>query len=263
MKILLINLDKSTDRLEQQRNQFNELGLEFERLPAVTIHDFTEEDYKRMAFNGQRPMKQSELACFLSHKKAWEYVCKLNEPCVIFEDDVVLAKDFKHLIAGIEPLKNIDHITLEVVGRKKIISKEFLSLNENYKLFRLFQDRNGAGGYVLFPTGAKKLLDQLNSRAIGLADEVIASCRSLLSYQVEPAAVLQGCICPLYDVETDIDRGSVIGAVQNNQNYNLTVLQKMKFKRNRILSQIILAIYFIKFRLSGVKRNIVVNKSKF
>ena len=97
MKVLLINLDQSQDRLAQQQAQFKDLELEFERLSAISIHDFSEDDYKRMAFGGQRPMKQSELACFLSHKKAWDYIVEHNEPCVVLEDDAILVKDFKKI----------------------------------------------------------------------------------------------------------------------------------------------------------------------
>ena len=43
MKVLLINLDQSKDRLAQQQAQFKDLELEFERLSAVSIHDFSEE----------------------------------------------------------------------------------------------------------------------------------------------------------------------------------------------------------------------------
>ena len=74
MKILIINLEHSTERLAQQQQQFDRLGLLFERLPAVSLHDFNDEEYNRLAFSGQRPLKKAELACFLSHKKAWEYV---------------------------------------------------------------------------------------------------------------------------------------------------------------------------------------------
>ena len=119
MKILLINLEQSIDRLEQQHIQFNDLGLEFERLPAVSIHDFSEAEYKEMAFKGQRPMKQSELACFLSHKKAWEYVIRHNEPCVILEDDAILVKDFKNILNDLTQIDEIDYVNLEVHGRKK------------------------------------------------------------------------------------------------------------------------------------------------
>lgn len=265
MKILLINLDQSKDRLDEQTAQFKKLGLSFERLPAVTIHDFSEEDYKRMAFNGQRPMKQSELACFLSHKKAWDYIVEHNEPCVVLEDDAVLVKDFKAILEDVSNLINIDYINLEVHGRKKLIANtaDFSVVNSSYSLFEIFMDKSGTGGYILYPTGAKILLNFMNKRAIGLSDEFIHSCYALKSYQIEPAALLQSDKCDMYGVWTDIDKGSVIGQVRNSIAYDLSLLQKVRFKKNRILAQLILGWYFLKYLLIGTKRQIEVNKSKF
>lgn len=263
MKTLLINLDQSKDRLEEQITQFQKLGLNFERFPATSIQDFSQDEYKRLAFNAQRPLKQSELACFLSHKRAWEYVVQSNEPCVILEDDVVLASDFENVINDIAQLTELDYVNLEVVGRKKTISKQPLYILGEYKLYKLFQDRNGTGGYVLFPLGAKKLLDFMNKRAIGLVDEYIASCRQLNSFQVEPAALLQGVICGIYNIATVIDQGSVIGAVKNSTVYDLSWSQKLKFKKNRFLAQLVLGCYFLKYLPIGTKRQIDVNKSKF
>ena len=110
MKILLINLDQSKDRLLQQQAQFSDLGLEFERLSAISINDFSEDEYKAMAFGGQRPMKQSELACFLSHKKAWDYIVEHDEPCVVLEDDAILVKDFKNILNDLMQIKEMDYL---------------------------------------------------------------------------------------------------------------------------------------------------------
>ena len=263
MKILLINLDRSKDRLEEQNTQFQKLNLEFQRFPATSIQDFNQDEYEKLAFSGQRPLKQSELACFLSHKRTWEYVIEQNEPCVILEDDAVLVSDFETVIHGISQLTDIDYVNLEVVGRKKMIAKKPSYTLAEYQLFKLYQDRNGTGGYIIFPSGAQKLLDFMSKRPIGLVDEFISSCRDLKSFQVEPAVLLQGVICPIYGVETEIDKGSVIGQVQNLFDPDLTLMQKILFKKNRIIAQLFLAWYYLKYLLIGCKRHIAVNKSKF
>ena len=264
VKILLINLVSSKDRLEEQKKQFNQLGLKFELFPATSIHDFSEEQYLDLAFNGQRPLKQSELACFLSHKRAWSYVVEQNEPCVILEDDAVLVSDFLEILKQVKSLNtSIDFINLEVHGRRKIVSKQPIYELQSYKLFKLYQDRSGTGGYILYPEGARKLLSFLNQRAIGLADEFIYNCHALNAYQIEPAAVLQSDKCPMYKVETDIDMGSVIGAVKNSVNFQLTRSQKIRFKRNRIAAQLYLGIYYLKVIFKGVKREIQVDSSNF
>ena len=265
MKILLINLDKSTDRLEQQRNQFNELGLEFERLPAVSIHDFSDDEYKKMAFNGQRPMKQSELACFLSHKKAWDYVVEHNEPCVVLEDDAILVKDFKNILEDLESIENVDYVTFEVHGRKKTLSKKPLCslIQAQYKLFELHIDRSGAAGYWLSPKGAKILLDFMHERAIGLADEFIHSCYELKAYQIEPAALLQSDKCPEYKVPCKYIHESVIAQVKNKLNFDLTLHEKSQFKMRRIKTQITLGLRQVACLSKGIKREILVDPSRF
>lgn len=265
MKILLINLDQSTDRLVKQQEQFKQLGLSFERFPAVSIKDFSEDEYKALAFSGQRPLKQSELACFLSHKKAWEYVIYVNEPCVVLEDDAVLVKDFKKVLDEVSKLETIDFLNLEVHGRKKIVSKEpKIRLNQcDFDIFRLYQDRSGTGGYIIFPSGAKKLLDYLKVRPIGLADEFIYSCVLLGSYQIEPAVLLQSDKCQNYNILTNIPYQSVIGLVKNNIDFNLSATEKLEFKSRRIKRQIQLGLLGIKNTFKGVKREINVNKDLF
>lgn len=265
MKILLINLDQSKDRLSQQQAQFRNLGLEFERLAAVSINDFSDDEYKCMAFGGQRPMKQSELACFLSHKKAWDYIVEHNEPCVVLEDDAILVKDFKDILNDLKKITDIDYVNLEVHGRKKTVAKKLTySLADNhYNLFEIYIDRSGTGGYVLYPTGAKILLDFMGKRAIGLSDEFIHSCYELKAYQIEPAALLQSDKCPEYQVSCKYIHESVIAQVKNKLNFDLTVNEKSKFKMRRIKTQINLGLRQLKYVESGVKREILVDPNRF
>ncbi|WP_168419096.1 glycosyltransferase family 25 protein [Acinetobacter towneri] len=265
MKILLINLEQSTGRLDQQRIQFKDLGLDFERLPAVSIHDFSETEYKEMAFNGQRPMKQSELACFLSHKKAWEYVFEQDEPCVVLEDDAILVKDFKNILNDLTQLNEIDYVNLEVHGRKKTVAKKptYSVADNNFDLLEIYIDRSGTGGYVLYPTGAKILLDFMNKRAIGLSDEFIHSCYELKAYQIEPAALLQSDKCSEYAVPCKYIHESVIAQVKNKLNFDLTASEKSQFKMRRIKTQLQLGLRQLQYLGTGVKREILVDSKKF
>lgn len=266
MKVLIINLKQSTERLAQQKKQFNKLGLSFERLSAVSIDDFNDTEYDQLAFSGQRPLKKAELACFLSHKKAWEYVLTVNQPCVILEDDAVLVKDFAHILADLKQ-RDIDFINLEVHGRKKIVSltERFSLVNNQYNLLRLFLDRSGAGGYILYPSGAKILLDYMQQRPIGLADEFIHSCNALNRYQIEPAALLQSDKCEQYNVSCDTVLHSVIAQVSSSvkTTYGLNLKEKFVFKIRRILRQTVLGYHLIKFRTKGERRYIKVDRNRF
>ncbi|SDB80901.1 glycosyltransferase family 25 protein [Acinetobacter boissieri] len=266
MKVFIINLEQCTDRLEQQTLQFQKLDLTFNRLAAVTVNEFSKETYERLAFQGQRPMKQSELACFLSHKKAWQTVLDLKEPCLILEDDAVLVKDLKEILNDIKRLENTDFVNLEVHGRKKSVAKEpRYTVATDYNLFNLYQDRSGTGGYVLFPTGAKKLLDCAEQTHPKLADEFIYGCYTLNAYQIEPAALLQSDKADMYGVDVSVMHESVIGLIKNNHSHapQNSLMSKFKYKKNRIEQQILLGIHYLKGMFRYNRREIQVDKQRF
>lgn len=265
MKVFIINLDRSIDRLAQQEQQFSKLGITFERIPALSVSDISLDLYKQYATKAQRLLKQSELACLFSHKKAWEQVIKENQPCVILEDDAVLSNDFSHILTQLEktPLTNIDFINLEVHTKPKIISRTPIQTLKNHQLFALFLDKSGAAGYILYPTGATKLLKYL-SHKIELADSFIFECPTLNKAQIEPAIVIQSDKCHLHNIPFDeFPIQSMIGVIKNTFDFKLTLLQKLQLKRNRIIGQLLLGIRTLKALSKGVKRRIIVDNQRF
>lgn len=266
MKVFIINLAQSTDRLELQKQQFKKLDMQFERLPAVTVGDISESFYLENIRHGQRLIKQTEMACFLSHKSAWEKVVLENKPCAILEDDAVLAHDFKEVLQSIENLdaSSYDFINLEVQPRKKIVSREPAAhlTDTDYQLYKLLLERNGTGGYVLFPSGAKKLLHKAQ-HTLALADAFIFSCANLRTFQIEPAALLQDVICPAYDIPVEQPPVSLIGAIKNTVPFEPTFAHKVQFKKNRILAQLQLGIRTLIASIKGIKRQIAVDRQKF
>lgn len=266
MKILLINLDQSQDRLIQQKEQFHKLKLEFERLPAVSIHDISENDYSQVAFKNQREMKYSELACFLSHKKAWEVVIKKQEPCLILEDDAVLVKDLSNILDDIAKINTVDFINLEVHDlKKKFVAKEptYQVGNHYYSLLRLYQDRSGTGGYVLFPTGARKLLNKLEQSHPKMADEFISTCYELNGYQIEPAALLQSDQSEKYGLQVKEISTSVIRSLDLGQSTKIPFWNQCKYKKNRFIQQMLLGIRHLAIMNKSVKREIHFDKERF
>lgn len=265
MKIFILNLAQSTDRLAQQQKQFDQLGLDFERLPAVSVADIDAPTYQKYLTAGQRVIKQTELACLFSHKKAWEQVISHNQPCIILEDDAVLVKDFANLLENINNINepNIDFINLEVHGRQKIVGKKPVATINDYHLYELFLDKSGTGGYIIYPTGAKKLLAQF-AQKVGLADTFIYQCPDLHKVQIEPAALLQSDRCQMYGVPfDDYELKSLIGTINNQLTIKPTFWQKIILKKNRIIAQIALGFRTLSALSKGIKREIFVDKDKF
>lgn len=267
MKILLINLATSTERLAFQQAQFAKLGLSFDVLPAVSVNDISDAAYQRDAFGWQRPLRKVELACFLSHKKAWQTVLEHGKPCLILEDDAVLVQDLVQLLHDIETAAPVDTdlVNLEVRSRKKIISKRPVAslLDGQYQLYSLYQDRTGTGGYVLFPTGAAKLLDRLQHTAPATADGFIYASYELISYQTEPAMLIQQDQMQAYGLTDDLRFDSTIGRSEHHKVEYRSWTEKLIFKMRRISAQLRMGIRQLSVLGKSERRMIQLDKERF
>lgn len=264
---LIINLKSSQDRRDFQKRQFGKLGLDFEILEAFSVVDLNEEQYQKLGFGWQRPLRKVEVACFLSHQKAWEEVLKRNQPCLILEDDAVLASNVKEILNEIEQHQflDVDLINLEVRSRKKIISrKPVCTLNHTQvKLYGLYQDRTGAAGYILYPSGAKKLLDRLAKTAPAITDGFIFSAYELQCLQVEPAAIIQEDQLAAYGLIAQESFDSTIGRSEHHKTVYRSVAQKKTFKQRRLIGQWQMACRYLQVIFKAKKRFIFFDKSKF
>jgi len=261
LNIFVINLSGDVERRHFQKQQLSELGLDYKILNAISIDDINNETYKKHYFDWQRPLRNTEVACYFSHRSVWQKIITKNMPALILEDDALLSKCVPELLKSFTNKKNVDYISLEVAGRKKIISKIGENIVCNSKLYRLYQDRNGAAGYVLWPSGAKKLLEHESLNGIGLADSHIASCYSIKSYQVEPAAILQLCQCNSYDIPNTFSKTIQASTVSRTNNPKVHVIFWIK----RIIGQIKLGIHIgisLFFR-KAKRRHINLNKESF
>lgn len=263
----MIHLQTARERLLFQKQQFEQLGLEFEILPAVSVRDITEQQYQEQAFGWQRPLREVELACFLSHKAAWEKVLELNQPCLILEDDAILAKNSGAVLKSIEQkqFSDIDLVNLEVRSRKKIISKQkkLDILKGVFQLFELYQDRTGAAGYILYPGGAKKLLARLEQTAPAIADGFICASYELRSLQIEPALVIQQDQMQVYDLDEEMQFASTIGRSEHHKPVYSNVAEKIKFKKRRIVGQLAMALRYLQVFPKATKRFITLEKKYF
>lgn len=107
-KVLLINLNRDTDRLEFMTNQLNGLGIPFERLEAVNGREYVEQggdeyDEELTLKNHYFKLTKGEIGCALSHKRCYQKF--LNDPkykdtkyLLILEDDVTISPKLKNIL---------------------------------------------------------------------------------------------------------------------------------------------------------------------
>ncbi|WP_443743135.1 glycosyltransferase family 25 protein [Sutterella sp.] len=97
---LVINLDRSPERWESVRNQFDQLNLPITRISGVDGRQLSTETLR----NIQMPLKDKwefprllspgEVGCYLSHIKCWELLAKSKESwALIIEDDIQISPE--------------------------------------------------------------------------------------------------------------------------------------------------------------------------
>lgn len=237
MRILIINLEQEKQRLEFQTAQMKHLGLDFERLAALTVNDISEPELTWRASQWERPMRKTEVACLYSHRLAWQKVAQGNEPVLILEDDALLSSKTPKILAGLERQNLANHVTLEIRGRKKLLGQKTVKLTNGTVLSRLYQDRTGAGAYVIWPDAASILL-KTSDKAAGLADAIIAGTYEISSWQVEPAAAMQLDQCDHYGIESPLLTHSTIGVSSSDKPAAANFFLLLNFKRRRLVSQL-------------------------
>lgn len=205
MRALVINVAASTDRMEFQREQLVTLGIEFERIEAITPETLVPPAADAVWGSWERPLRATEMALFASHAVAWRRVIELDTPCLILEDDAMLAKNTPELLRKLESVNGIDHVQLETAGRKKILARQ--PVHPSLPLRRIVQDRHGACGYVLFPSGARSLVSRSRPAP---ADAAISTNYALMSWQADPALAIQIGMASRYGLVQPIRVGSLI-----------------------------------------------------
>ena len=188
-----------------QRTQMEALGLDWERLEAVSTDDLLEPISDPCWQRWERPMKATEIACLLSHRAAWERVQQADSPHLILEDDALLADETRSFLGKLDLESGIDHVSLEVRGRRKLVGVRYPTL----PMRRLYQDRTGAAAYVLWPSGARHLCTRADRRA-GLADAIICGSYALRSWQADPALAVQLDQCDEYGFKAPVRSRSSI-----------------------------------------------------
>jgi len=236
MRILIINLEHEKERMEFQTNQMKQLGLDFERIPAVSVNDIPEPEISIRALEWERPMRKTEVACLYSHRAAWNMVSQGSEPVLVLEDDALLSSKTPQILTSLKLQKIANHVSLEIRGRKKILGRKFVNLTDKAIMSRLFQDRSGAAAYVIWPDAASILLRNSDYRA-GLADAIIAAAYEMSSWQIEPAAAIQLDQCDHYGVKSPLSTASTISTNTNDKPSAANMLMSLNFKRRRLVSQ--------------------------
>lgn len=235
MKTLIINLARATDRMDFMRAQMADLGLQWERLEAVTPQTLHPPADDPVWHRWQRPMRSTEMALCASHMAAWRRVIALGAPCLVLEDDALLSRRLPGFLDLLARIEGVDHISIETRSRKKLVAR---GMHPSAPIRRLWQDRTGSAAYVVFPLGAKALLARAE-RAGAPSDALISATYAMRSFQADPALSIQLDQCRAYGLAPPIETTSLIDAVgKPGLPETLPVAVRLGYRLRRIGAQL-------------------------
>jgi len=211
INILVISVAAATSRRAMQLLQLDKLGLSGEIMDAVTPDDLTAVELDNYRFSWARPLSNGEIACALSHKKAWEIAAKSKNPTLILEDDVLLSEDISKILQALSDGPDLGYISLEFYDQKKQLGTPKALAPTDYSISRMFKDRGGAAAYVVWPKSAQQILNA-QTKSLALADAAINLMLGMKLYQLEPACAVQANI--LARKYTDVQDYSVTKSVR-------------------------------------------------
>lgn len=254
MKIHVINPRHYVSRRRFQQQQAERLGLHMEFVDAVSLADMTEDQFQAAANEWTRPITAKDVACTLSHKKAWQAAAAANGPVCICEDDVVFDQ---HVTVALEqiacrndPWNRI--YDLEYVPRSHDMARTPLwhGGNPEFSATRVLKNKYGAGGYVITPRAAQRLLDETPGYV--MLDAWLWTRPWLETCQIEP--------CPLTQTHNLASAPATENARPDRFYRNTSWISA---KRKRLQLSLDEAWPSLKARVAGIKRPLAIALDRF
>ena len=167
MKVYLVNMDRSTDRLEIMQRRLLSLGLEYERVSAVDGSKLSMEDKKCVVSPNWRypySLTPGEVGCFLSHKKCWQNLIDSDEPwALVLEDDSVFHPKAKDYFQSTEWIPNGVQLIQFSYTKDSTFSDKTVILPNGSHLVRVKQSSPcGTYAYLISREAAKRALELSN-----------------------------------------------------------------------------------------------------
>jgi glycosyl transferase family 25 len=162
MDIVVINLERSTDRRTHMTAMLRAEGLEFRFARAIDASAgehlaFQQYDAAAARRAHGEALTPGEVACFASHYLLWRRSAETNRPLIVMEDDVVLGPRSGVALSLANEL--IERYGLIRLQGGWIPSHDVLQNAEGFSLVRMRKGPYGSAAYALSPQAARVLLE--------------------------------------------------------------------------------------------------------
>ncbi len=199
MRVFLINLDRSPERLSWFLANARDVGLDrVERIAAVDAQSLDDDQISRLRSlsSGDYSLSRSELGCFLSHRTCWQrMIADGDEWALILEDDVHLAHDiaaFTHDGGWIPAGTGL--VKIETNARPQELFSLPVATAHGHQLRRLLSYHNCSGGYFVSREAARQLL-AFSDEHCEPVDAILFSTRHGVAGDVPTLQMLPALCC--------------------------------------------------------------------
>ena len=233
--VYIISLASAQHRRAFQEAQAKRLGFEPVWSEAVGVSDISDAFFLQHAFQWERALKKTEVACFMSHLNLWRTIAAGDRPAVVLEDDVVLGGHWFENIRSLAQHAQADCICLEAWGKKILGAPQMVG---HLKLQRLHLNSAGAAAYLLWPLGARRLLDKYEQQGTALADAFINQTRGWNFLQLVPANAIQMNVAPEYGLPEHVHSASLIAREMHVSAKPPTIAMSAAMKWRRVKGEL-------------------------
>jgi glycosyl transferase family 25 len=165
MKIYVINLASSTQRMQAISEHLHSLGLAFERVEAVWGKDLSERELANLyspQANHQRfyrPLSAGEIGCYASHLNVWRAMVDGCVPlALVLEDDMELDARMPVLLQAMEAMEATQAWDMvKLVGMRPAEAARKWPFIEGFDWVDCKRLPSQTGAYVIRLSGATKL----------------------------------------------------------------------------------------------------------
>ncbi|OBQ67692.1 glycosyltransferase family 25 protein [Mesorhizobium erdmanii] len=196
MKRLVINLDRSPERLAHMTAEFARINIGFQRVAGIDSKQYPDLALQpQHAIHAIRPLSGSEIACLHSHRACWTIIAQDDAPYgAVFEDDMVFSGKAGALLSNTSWVPaDADVVKLETFFSRTVIQRRRSAAGNGFSVVRLRKGHPGAGGYLLSRQTARDFLEataQINIAVDDLIFDPILSASKTV-YQLVPALCAQ------------------------------------------------------------------------
>jgi glycosyl transferase family 25 len=163
MKTLVINLDRSPDRLANMREQLDRAGMPFERVLAVdgaNVPADVAPFFAHIQLQKRPILLPTEIGCYASHLRALRRVIEADvDAALILEDDAEIPIDLRNTLIDLRFALPRSWDFVHLCKMSPHAHRPLGELPSGHEIVRYSRLPSGAFGYLVSRRGAQKLTD--------------------------------------------------------------------------------------------------------